>query len=60
MVAVQARGQFGARQGVPAQVDHQRVGQRGQQQPQLVGPEAVAAGAPAEQIELRFLDAVLV
>lgn len=33
-----------------AQVDHQRVGQRRQQQPQLVGGEPVATGASAEQV----------
>jgi hypothetical protein len=42
-----------------AQLDHQRVGQSRQQQAQLVALEFVATGAPAEQIELRLLDAVL-
>jgi hypothetical protein len=38
---------------------HQRVGQRRQQQPELVGDEARATGSGAEQIELRLLDPVL-
>ena len=50
--------EFGALEGELAQPLHQRVGQRGQQQAQLVGREAVAARAGAEQIELG-LDAVL-
>ena len=36
-----------------------RAGQRRQQRAQLVGPEAVAAGAPSERVELRLHDAVL-
>jgi hypothetical protein len=43
---------------IRAQPLHQRVGQGGQQQPELVGDEARATRARAEQIELRFLDAV--
>ena len=52
-------GQLGALQAKSAQVDHQGVGQRRQQQAQLIGLEAMATRAPAEQIELRFLDPVL-
>lgn len=50
--------QFGAGQREATQIDHQGVSEGGQQQAQLVGLELVAAGAPSEQIELRFLDAV--
>jgi hypothetical protein len=38
---------------------HQRVGQRRQQQRELVGHEARAARPRAEQVQLRLLDPVL-
>ena len=45
--------EFGAVRGQTAQVDYERVGQRGQQQAQLVAMKLVATGAPAEQISKR-------
>ena len=59
MVAALARSSSRGLQRQRAQPLHQRVGQCGQQQPELVGDEARATGAGAEQIELGFLDAVL-
>lgn len=41
------------------QVDHQRIGQRGQQQTQSVGRVFMAARTPAKQVDLRILDPVL-
>lgn len=51
--------EFGVNESDSAQPVHQRVGKRGQQQPELVGLEPVAARARTEQIDLRLLDAVL-
>lgn len=51
--------EFGAHECDSAQPVHQGVGERGQQQPELVGLEPMAARARAEQIELRLLDPVL-
>jgi hypothetical protein len=50
--------EFGAGQGKAAQIDLHRVGQRGQQQAQLVGLEPVAAGTPSKQVRLDLLDTV--
>lgn len=50
--------QLGVLQGQAPEIDHQRVGQGSQQQAQLVGREQPAARPAAEQIKLRFLDAV--
>lgn len=52
-------GQFRAGQRDGAQALHQGVGERGEHQAQPVGVELVATGAGAEEIELRFLDAIL-
>ena len=43
--------EFGARQGDGAQPVHQRVGERSQQQPELVGLEPMAARTRADQVD---------
>jgi len=45
--------------GAQPQFLHQHVGGRGEQHPELVGPEARAAGAADLQTVVQFLDAVL-
>lgn len=52
-------GQFGAGQRGFAQLLHQRIRQRREQDAQPVGKEFLTAGACTEQIQLGFLDPVL-
>ena len=54
-----AVGQFRTLQRHRPQARHQRVRQRRDHQAHLVGVESMAAGPRAEQVELRFFDAVL-
>ena len=51
-------GQLRALEAQPPQRFHQHVSKGGQQQPELVGPPRVTAGAVTEEVELLFLDSV--
>jgi len=51
-------GQAGGLQRSAAQALHQHIGERGHQEPELIGAEGAGGGAIGEQVELLFLDAV--
>ena len=52
-------GELGTGQTDGAQSFHQHVGERGEQQAELIGPPQMATGAIGEQAELTFLDPIL-
>ena len=59
MVPHWARGHVGALEREAADRLDQAVGERRQDQPELVGPPVLAGGAVGEQVQLLFFDAVL-